>query len=75
MTDQTGKLFVIHKHRTDRTKSGKVRKLRRRRFYESNEVEEALGMARKHAAENNRDFLVVQIIAEASVPDKSEVPS
>ena len=73
MTDRTGNLFVVHKHRVLTRKSGKVRKaLIRRRFYEPHQLEEALAMARKHADEQDQDFLVVQIVAEASRTGKGE---
>ena len=45
MTDRTGNLFVVHKHRVLTRKSGKVRKaLIRRRFYEPHQLEEALAI-------------------------------
>jgi hypothetical protein len=69
MTDQTGKLFVVNKHRVQTRKDRKVLRRIRRRFYEPQDLEEAMAMARKHAAERHEDFLVVQVIAEASKPN------
>lgn len=59
----TGKYFLIHKHWMKQ--KGKKR---RRKFYAHEELSKAEALARKYAAENKDDYLLVQVVREYSRP-------
>jgi hypothetical protein len=68
--DFTNKLFIIKKC-WNRKREGKTLP---RRFYRSDDADEALALARRYAAEKNNDFLLVQVVAEASVTSDGSRP-
>ncbi len=71
MADVTGKYFIVSKHKAHTKGKRRGRKgvpRRPRRFYEPGEIEAAREQARALAEQNDEDFLIVQVIAEASKP-------
>jgi hypothetical protein len=67
-----GKFFLIQKHHTYRAKkTGKSKPTSRRKFYDDNELKDAEELAKKYAANNHEDFLLVQVIKEYT---KSTIP-
>jgi len=65
--DITNKLFVEKKHRAA-LKNKKPRRWKqwRRYFYEPEELDKALDRAKLLAQEDGMDYVVVQVLAEAS---------
>lgn len=61
MTDVTGMVFVIRKHL--HRESGKMR---RRNMFSKLEIDRAVELAERYSEQNGEDFLVVQVIVEAS---------
>ncbi len=70
MADVTGKYFIVSKHKAHTKGRGRKKNIpsRSRRFYEQDEIEAAREQARALAEQNGEDFLIVQVIAEASKP-------
>jgi hypothetical protein len=61
MASVLGNYFIIHKH-WKQTKG----KRKSRRFYGTDNVEEAIKLVKKYAEESDEDYLIVKVVAEAS---------
>jgi uncharacterized protein YceH (UPF0502 family) len=66
MADNTGQLLLLRKH----ISRGNGTKKRRRRFHEPSDIEQLKAMAQSMANRDGEDFLIVQIVHEASKPEK-----
>ena len=70
MADRTGKLILIRKH--FQRENGKRAK---RKFYEPSEIDALKDLAQNLANGQNEDFIVVQVVHEASRPSKKAAPT
>jgi hypothetical protein len=68
MADPTGKLIIMRKH--FQRENGKRA---RRKFYEPGDIDFARELARRFANGNDEDFIVAQVVFEASRPSKKVV--
>lgn len=68
-TTVIGKYFLIQKHQHH--KKGKIA---RRRFFAAERLDDASALAARLAEMNRLDYLVVQIVAEASSPAEPDAP-
>ncbi len=64
--DIRGKYFLVEKHRPKRRKDKIIQA--RRRTYEDSELDEAMRQGHFLADANHKDFVLVQVIWEASAP-------
>lgn len=65
MADQTGKLIIMRKH--FQRENGKRA---RRKFFEPSDIDFAKELAQNFADSKGEDFIVVQVVHEASRPSK-----
>ena len=65
MSDQTGKLIIMRKH--FQRENGKRAK---RKFFEPGDIDFAKELAQNFATDKNEDFIIVQVVYEATRPTK-----
>lgn len=66
MADQTGHLIIMRKH-FQRENGKRVR----RRFFDPAEIDFAKDLAQNFAIRNDEDFIIVQVVYEATRPKKN----
>lgn len=64
--DRVGLYFLINKHNM------KDKKLYRRTFFKDDEMEKQRKLGEKYAAENQDDFLIVEVLLEISASDTAK---